>query len=213
MEHGIDVVVQSLTKNIGGFGTDMGGAVVGPRLLEPDLLLYRKDFGGVLAPRAAWPPLVYGLPTLALRTREQMATALRVAQFLERHPRVARVSYPGLQSHPQHPLARRQMKDFDGEFAPGIMIYFLLRGEGEAVRRLGARFIDHIAEHALSVTLAVSLGQIRTLIEHPSSMTHASVPAAVQEQSHIDPGGIRLSMGLEHPDDIIADLSAALESI
>jgi methionine-gamma-lyase len=213
LEHGIDVVVQSLTKNIGGFGTDMGGAVVGPRLLEPDLLLYRKDFGSVLAPRAAWSPLVYGLPTLALRTREQMATALRVAQFLEQHPRVARVSYPGLQSHPQHALARRQMRDFDGEFAPGVMVYFVLKGGGEAVRGLGARVIDHIAEHALSVTLAVSLGQIRTLIEHPSSMTHASVPAAIQEQSHIDPGGIRLSMGLEHPDDIIADLSAALESI
>jgi cystathionine beta-lyase/cystathionine gamma-synthase len=212
LEHGIDVVVQSLTKNIGGFGTDMGGAVVGPRLLEPDLLLYRKDFGGVLAPRAAWPPLVYGLPTLALRTREQMATALSVAQFLEQHPKVERVSYPGLQSHPQHALARRQMRDFDGEFAPGIMVYFVLKGGGEPVRKLGARVIDHIAQHALSVTLAVSLGQIRTLIEHPSSMTHASVPVTVQEQSGIDPGGIRLSLGLEHPDDIIADLNAALES-
>jgi cystathionine beta-lyase/cystathionine gamma-synthase len=213
LEHGIDVVVQSLTKNIGGFGTDMGGAVVGPRLLEPDLLLYRKDFGGVLAPRAAWPPLVYGLPTLAVRTREQMSTALLVARFLEQHPKVARVSYPGLPSHPQHPLAQRQMRDFDGEFAPGIMIYFLLKGEGEKVRRLGARLIDQVAEHALSVTLAVSLGQIRTLIEHPSSMTHAAVPATIQEESHIDPGGIRLSVGLEHPDDIISDLSAALESI
>ena len=211
LEHGIDMVVQSLTKNIGGFGTDMGGAVVGPRSLEPDLLLYRKDFGGVLAPRAAWPPLVYGLPTLALRTGQQMATALRVARFLEEHPKVARVSYPGLPSHPQHALAQRQMRDFDGEFAPGIMIYFLLQGEGEGVKRLGARLIDHIAENALSITLAVSLGQIRTLIEHPASMTHAAVPAAIQEQSHIDPGGIRLSVGLEHPDDIIADLSAALE--
>lgn len=213
IEHGIDVVVQSLTKNIGGFGTDMGGAVVGPRLLEPDLLLYRKDFGGVLAPKAAWPPLVYGLPTLALRTQQQMATALRVAQFLEKHPKVARVSYPGLPSHPQHALALRQMRDFDGRFAPGIMIYFLLRGEGEAVKHLGARVIDHVAENALSITLAVSLGQIRTLIEHPASMTHAAVPAAVQKQAHIDPGGVRLSMGLEHPDDIITDLSAALNAI
>jgi len=212
LEHGIDLVVQSLTKNIGGFGTDLGGAVIGPRLLEPDLLLYRKDFGGVLAPRAAWPHLVYGLPTLALRTRQQIATALRVAQFLEQHPKVERVSYPGLPSHPQHELARHQMRDFDGKFAPGIMIYLVLRGDGEAVRRLGARVIDQVAENALSVTLAVSLGQIRTLIEHPASMTHAAVPAAIQEQSHIDPGGIRLSVGLEHPDDIIGDLSAALDA-
>jgi cystathionine beta-lyase/cystathionine gamma-synthase len=123
------------------------------------------------------------------------------------------VSYPGLPSHPQHELAQRQMRDFDGRFAPGIMIYFLLRGEGEAVKRLGARVMDHIADHALSITLAVSLGQIRTLIEHPSSMTHAAVPAEVQHKAHIDPGGIRLSMGLEHPDDIIADLSAALAAV
>jgi cystathionine beta-lyase/cystathionine gamma-synthase len=212
IEHGIDVVVESLTKNVGGFGTDMGGAVVGPRLLEPDLLLYRKDFGGVLAPRAAWPPLVYGLPTLAVRARQQMATASKLAEFLEQHPKVAHVSYPGLPSHPQHALALRQMRDFDGEFAPGIMIYFRLHGEGEAAKELGARIIDHIAENALSITLAVSLGQIRTLIEHPASMTHAAVPAAVQEQSHIDPGGVRLSVGLEHPDDIIADLGAALDA-
>jgi cystathionine beta-lyase/cystathionine gamma-synthase len=213
LEHGIDVVAESLTKNVGGFGTDMGGAVVGPRILEPDLMLYRKDFGGVLAPRAAWSPLVYGLPTLALRTRAQMATALRVAEFLEQHPKVGRVSYPGLPSHPQHELARRQMRDFDGEFAPGIMIYFLLQGDGETAKRRGARFIDYLAEHALSITLAVSLGQIRTLVEHPASMTHASVPAAVQAQSHIDPGGVRLSIGLEHPDDIIADLDVALRTI
>lgn len=212
LEHGIDLVVQSLTKNIGGFGTDLGGAVIGPRLLEPDLLLYRKDFGGVLAPRVAWPHLVYGLPTLALRTRQQIATALRVAQFLAQHPKVERVSYPGLPSHPQHELARHQMRDFDGKFAPGIMIYLVLRGDGEAARQLGARVIDHVAENALSVTLAVSLGQIRTLIEHPASMTHAAVPTAIQEQLHIDPGGIRLSVGLEHPDDIIADLSAALDA-
>jgi cystathionine beta-lyase/cystathionine gamma-synthase len=142
-----------------------------------------------------------------------MATALRVAEFLEQHPKVGRVSYPGLPSHPQHELARRQMRDFDGEFAPGIMIYFLLQGDGETAKRRGARFIDYLAEHALSITLAVSLGQIRTLVEHPASMTHASVPAAVQAQSHIDPGGVRLSIGLEHPDDIIADLDVALRTI
>ncbi|MEM7356383.1 MAG: PLP-dependent transferase, partial [Acidobacteriota bacterium] len=107
LEHGIDLAVHSLTKNIGGFGTDMGGAVIGPSLLEPDLLLLRKDFGGVLSPKAAWPPLVYGLPTLPLRMRQQMETAQRVAEFLDNHPAVCRAVYPGLPSYPQHELARR----------------------------------------------------------------------------------------------------------
>ena len=106
LSQGIDLVVHSLTKNLGGFGTDMGGAVIGPRLLEPDLLLYRKDFGAPLAPRSAWPILVYGLPSLAIRVRKQQETALKVARFLERHPRISRVWYPGLRSHPQHALAR-----------------------------------------------------------------------------------------------------------
>jgi len=213
LELGIDMVVHSLTKNIGGFGTDMGGAVVGPRLLEPDLLLYRKDFGGVLSPKAAWPALVYGLPTLPLRSRRQTTTAFRVAQFLERHPKVARVVYPGLRSHPQHELARRQMRDFDGEFAPGIMIYFVLRGEGPQARERGTLLMDRLARNALAVTLAVSLGQVRTLVEHPASMTHAPVPPEQQIEAGIDPGGIRLSMGLEEPDDIIEDLEAALEAL
>ncbi|NJL28313.1 MAG: PLP-dependent transferase [Thermoanaerobaculia bacterium] len=213
IEHGIDIVVHSLTKNIGGFGTDMGGAVIAPKLLEPDLLLYRKDFGGVLSPKAAWPPLVYGLPTLALRSRRQMEIALEVARFLEGHPKITKVVYPGLPSHPQHELARRQMLDPEGNFAPGILIYFLLEGEGEEVKRRGARLMDKLANESMTITLAVSLGQLRTLIEHPSSMTHAPVPVEKQAEAHIDPGGIRLSMGLEHPADIIADLERALEAV
>jgi cystathionine beta-lyase/cystathionine gamma-synthase len=213
LEFGIDLVVHSLTKNIGGFGTDMGGAVIAPRLLEPDLLLYRKDFGGALSPKAAWPPLVYGLPTLPIRARRQMETALRVARFLEGHPKVSRVVYPGLPSHPQHELARRQMRDFDGQFAPGTLIYFCLGGEGEEVRAAGARFMDFLAEHALAVTLAVSLGQIRTLIEHPASMTHAVVPEDRQAAAGIHPAGIRLSIGLEDAGDILGDLDAALDAL
>ena len=212
LEHGFDLVVHSLTKNIGGFGTDMGGAVIGPELLEPDLLLYRKDFGGVLSPKAAWPALVYGLPTLALRARRQMETALEIARFLEGHAAIERVVYPGLDSHPQHDLARRQMVDLDGNFAPGIIIYFLLHGEGEAVKARGARLMDALADDALTITLAVSLGQIRTLIEHPSSMTHAPIPVEHQIEAGLDPGGIRLSIGLEPATDIIADLKAALDA-
>jgi len=213
MEHGIDLVVHSLTKNIGGFGTDMGGAVIAPSLLEPDILLYRKDFGGVLSPKASWPPLVYGLPTLPLRARRQMEVARAVAEFLEGHPKVERVVYPGFESHPQHELAKRQMRDFDGEFAPGILIYFLLAGEGEEVKARGAKFMDAIAKDALTVTLAVSLGQIRTLIEHPSSMTHAPIPVEAQIEAGIDPGGIRLAVGIERPEDVVADLESAFEAI
>jgi len=210
LTQGADVVVASLTKNIGGFGTDMGGVWVGPSLLEPDVLLFRKDFGAPLAPKDAWPPLVYGLPTLALRSRRQMESALKIARFLEGHPAVAKVLYPGLPSHPQHPLARKQMLDPDGNFAPGIMIYFVLKGTPEEARERGRRVMDHLADRALSVTLAVSLGQIRTLIEHPASMTHAPLPVEAQVAAGIDPGGIRISVGIERTEDILGDLDDAL---
>jgi methionine-gamma-lyase len=210
---GADLVAESLTKNIGGFGTDMGGVVVGPRLLEPDLLLYRKDFGAPLSPKAAWPPLVYGLPTLALRSRRQIETALAVAKFLEKRPEVERVIYPGLESHPQHALARQQMRDPDGNFAPGILIYFTLKGTASEARERGKKMMDHLAQKALTVTLAVSLGQPRTLIEHPASMTHAPIPAEAQVAAGIDPGGIRLSLGLEAPTDIMGDLEDAFAII
>jgi len=210
MTHGIDLVVHSLTKNLGGFGTDMGGVVVSPRQLEPDLLLYRKDHGAPLAPRAAWPVLAYGLPSLAVRIRRQQETALRVARVLARHPKVARVAYPGLASHPRHALARRQMRDPEGRFAPGTLVYFTMAGGPAIARRRGERVMDHLARHSLAITLAVSLGQVRTLIEHPASMTHAAVPRAAQAAAGIEPGGVRLSLGLEDPGDIIADLRSAL---
>lgn len=213
LAHGFDLVVHSLTKNIGGFGTDMGGAVIGPSLLGPDLLLYRKDFGGVLSPRAAWSPLVYGLPTLPVRMRQQVETALRIAKFLEGHGKIQQVFYPGLPSHPQHALARRQMVDFEGSFLPGILIYFLLDGDAEEAKTRGAQLMDFLASNALTVTLAVSLGQVRTLIEHPASMTHAPIPAPEQAAAHIDPGGIRLSIGLEPAEDILQDLATALAEI
>ncbi len=208
---GANVVAESLTKNLNGFGTDMGGAVTCGKLLYPDLLLYRKDFGAVLAPKAAWPVLVHGLPTLALRTRRQQETAMKVARFLEDHPAVDRVMYPGLDSHPHHDVARRQMVDVTGQFAPGILVYFVLKGTPEEGRALGARVIDQIASESLAITLAVSLGQPRTLIEHPASMTHAPLPVEAQLAAGIDPGGVRLSMGLEEAEDILADLDVALQ--
>ena len=210
IEHGADLVIHSLTKNICGFGTDMGGAVIGARNYLPLLLSYRKDFGGVLSPKSAWPILVYGLSTMALRVKRQEATALAVAEFLEQHPLVKRVNYPGLKNFPQHELARRQMTDFDGNFAPGTLVYFVLKGAHPAARRTAERIIDRVARESYTITLAVSLGQVRTLIEHPSSMTHSSVPLAKQVHEGIDPGGVRLSIGLEDAGDLIKDLGRAM---
>lgn len=216
IEHGVDIVVHSLTKGIGGFGTDMGGAVILPKVLHNTLMLYRKDFGGVLSPKAAWNILVYGLPSLAARMANMQRTARHVAEFLERHPKVSRVAYPGLASFPQRALAEKQMVDYRGKFAPGSMIYFTLK-EKPGRYDAGERFIDYIADKAYCVTLAVSLGQIKTLIENPYSMTHSAYQAAgdARELEHekkqrLEPGGIRLSVGLEDRQDIIADLEKGL---
>jgi cystathionine beta-lyase/cystathionine gamma-synthase len=205
---GADIVCHSLTKNICGFGTDMGGAVIADRARESDLLLYRKDFGGVLSSKNAWPILVYGLPSLELRLRKEEQNALEVSRFLEDHPKVERVSYPGLESFPQRELARRQMTDFDGNFAPSNMVYFVVKGGGKASSRL----VNHCSKHAYTITLAVSLGQIRTLIEKPTGMTHSALPAAVQRAGHLSPGGVRLSIGIEDAGDIIHDLREALKT-
>ncbi len=212
MTLGADVVVYSLTKGIGGFGTDMGGAVLASDKLRNEIMMYRKDFGGVLSPKAAWDFLVYGLPTLTTRLEATQRSAAKIAAWLERHPKVERVSYPGLASFPQARLARKQLRTLTGEFAPGAMIYFEVKdkkGDGEA----GARLIDWVASNALSITLAVSLGQIKTLIEHPYSMTHSALPEADKLQGGVHPGGIRLSVGLEAPDDLIADLQSALAAV
>jgi len=204
---GADFAVHSLTKNICGFGTDMGGAVVAAQRFESDLLLYRKDFGGVLSSKNAWPILVYGLPSLELRMRKEEQNALEVARFLEGHPKVARVSYPGLESFPQRDLARRQMTDFDGTFAPSNMIYFVMKG-GD---RPSSRLVNYCSRRAYTITLAVSLGQIRTLIEKPTGMTHSALPAAVRKAGHLSAGGVRLSVGIEDAGDIIHDLREALK--
>lgn len=211
---GSDFVLHALTKNIGGFGTDMGGVVVGPKWALPGLFLYRKDFGGILSPKSAWSILVYGMPTLPLRMRQQMATAMQVAVFLDMHPKIEEVLYPGLSTHPQHELAKKQMCDYEGNFAPGSLVYFKLNGATpEESRTKGEAFINYLAKNAYTLTLAVSLGHTRTLIEHPASMTHSPIPAPEQVKMGIDPGGIRVSIGIEPARDIIMDLGEALKQI
>jgi methionine-gamma-lyase len=210
-KHGVDVIVHSLTKGLGGFGTVMGGAVITRHEFHEPLIIFRKDYGSILPPLNAWHILVYGVPTLALRIPRQQDNALKVARFLETHSLVDMVRYPGLPSFPQYDLAKQLLRDYDGNFAPGIMIYFSLKGaDPEQSKLAGQRMMNYLADHAYAITLAVSLGQIRTLIEHPASMSHVSYPAMEQIAMGIDPGGIRLAVGIENPDDIITDLNAAL---
>ena len=211
--HGADLVVQSLTKGISGFGTDMGGAVIGRDRFHQPLLMHRKDFGGMLPPKSAWPILVYGLPTLPARMAHQQQTALQVAEFLAQHPQVRHVAYPGLAAGPQLALARRQMVSPEGDFAPGGILYFVLQGHEQAAAQAAERFVNAIAHEAYSITLAVSLGQVRTLIEEPYTMTHASLPQDVKRARGLEPGGIRLSIGLEDWRDIVADLDVAFKSL
>ncbi|MBU1700963.1 MAG: PLP-dependent aspartate aminotransferase family protein [Candidatus Eisenbacteria bacterium] len=214
LSFGVDVVLHSLTKNLCGFGTEMGGVVILPsEELEGDLLMFRKDFGGALSAKTAWSILVHGLPTLEIRMDREQSSALQIARYLEEHPLVERVIYPGLESFPQGALARKQMLTPNGKFAPGVMIYFILKGDEEVRQRLSDLFVDHLATHAYTITLAVSLGQIRTLVEKPSTMTHAAVPVECQKGASIDPGGVRLSVGLEDPQDILNDLDDGFTAI
>ncbi|MFH0736489.1 MAG: aminotransferase class I/II-fold pyridoxal phosphate-dependent enzyme [bacterium] len=214
LEFGVDFVVYSLTKGIGGFGTDMGGAVIGKRSFRNLLLLYRKDFGAVLNTKSAWAILTYGLPTLALRMKKMIETAFKVALYLNQHPKIKFVNYPGLPNYKFYELAKKQMLDFDGNFAPGSMIYFGLAGKDPAeTKENGKKFMNYAADNAYTMTLAVSLGHTRTLIEHPASMTHSVVPPELLAEKGIDPGGVRLAIGLENPDDIISDLEKSLSII
>jgi len=214
IELGADFSVNSLTKGLGGFGTDMGGVVTGKMAYRDVLLLYRKDFGAVLNNKSAWNVLTYGLTTLPLRIKQQMKSALRIAEYLSNHPKVEYVRYPGLPSHPGYNVARKQMIDFNGNFAPGSLIYFVLQGDSaHESKENGRNFINQVANNAYTMTLAVSLGHTRTLIEHPASMTHSMIPAEKLSESAIDPGGIRIAIGIEDTNDILMDLDECLKVI
>ena len=214
IELGANFSVNSLTKGLGGFGTDMGGVVVGKNKYRDLLLLYRKDFGAVLNNRSAWTVTTYGLPTLNLRIRQQIKSAQKVAEYLESHPKVEFVNYPGLKNYKYYELAKKQMLDFNGNFAPGSLIYFVLKGNDAADSKEKAKkFINYAAKNAYTMTLAVSLGHTRTLIEHPASMTHSMVPVEKLKGSGIDPGGIRIACGLENVDDILMDLDECLKIV
>ncbi len=199
LEHGADIVVHSATKYIGGHGDVVAGLAVGPaEIMARVRSTTLKNFGGIISPFDAW-LLLRGLKTLAVRMERHSENALRVARYLEQHPLVMRVYYPGLESSPQYELARRQMDGFGG------LLSFELLGGIEAGRTL--------LSAVQLCTVAVSLGDTDTLIQHPASMTHAVVPAEARAAAGISDGLVRLSVGLEAADDIIADLDQALAAV
>jgi len=198
LDLGIDVVVHSATKFLGGHGDAMGGAVAGPaefvkRVLQGPV----RNFGGCISPFNAW-LIARGMTTLPLRMERHNANSLRVAEWLHDHPAVAWVRYPWHPAHPQYDLAQRQMPGGGG----GVVV-FELKGGVEA----GARLLNRIRLCALTV----SLGDVRTLITHPASTTHRSVPHEARLASGITDGLVRLAVGLEDVEDIVADLEQALK--
>ncbi len=195
---GVDVVLHSMTKYIGGHADILAGAMVGSKeLVEKCRWETNKYFGGVPAPMTCW--LAHrGIKTLAIRMERHNKNALTVANFLDSHRRIKKVHYPGLASHPQHNLAKRQMKGFGG------MISF----EVENVAQ-GRKLVDNLG----LCTLAVSLGDVSTIIQHSASMTHAAIPKALREKAGITDGLLRLSVGIEAVEDIVEDLENALNKL
>jgi methionine-gamma-lyase len=195
---GADLVVHSTTKYLTGHGAIVGGAAIGrDAVFMHERVAYNQRYlGGVPSPFDTWLTNL-GLKTFEVRMQRHCANAQKIANFLEGNTQVARVFYPGLETHPGHEVARRQMSAFGG------MLSFELKGGFKA----GERMLNRVR----LATLAVSLGNVDTLIQHPASMTHSSVPAQERRRMGISDGLVRLSVGIEDPDDLIADLDQALE--
>lgn len=198
-EFGADMVLHSMTKFINGHADIVGGIVIAKT--EEDYMKLAgtmKNIGCNMDPHQAFLTR-RGLKTMAIRIERSQSSAMKVAEFLERHPKVKWVLYPGLKSHPQHELAQRQMKGY------GAMISFELKDGLNA-----GKILMNNVKMAL---LAVSLGGIETLIQHPASMTHSKMSAESRQAAGITDGLVRLSVGIEEVEDIITDLSQALDKI
>ncbi|WP_100372576.1 methionine gamma-lyase [Bacillus sp. FJAT-45037] len=196
LEYGCDVVVHSATKYLGGHGDLIAGVAIGTKeFLDHIHFTTQKDIGGILAPMDAY-LLVRGIKTLGVRMDRHCENAQKVAEFLEAHPKTTKVMYPGLPSFPQHELAKKQMDGFGGlisfEVADGLEAGIQMMNKLNLLKR------------------AVSLGDVDSLIQHPASMTHSVVPAEERIKMGISDGLIRLSVGIENVEDIIADLEQAL---
>jgi cystathionine gamma-lyase len=198
LELGFDIVVHSTTKYLNGHSDVIGGAaILKDETWKEKLAFLQNAVGGVPSPFDAFLTL-RGIKTLAVRMERHCGNAMHIAAWLEKHPKVARVIYPGLASHPQHTLAARQMNT-----RYGGMVTAVLKGGLAASRRF--------LERCKLFTLAESLGGVESLIEHPAIMTHASLPEDVRAGLGIDDGLVRLSVGIESVDDLIAELKYALE--
>lgn len=196
---GADIVLHSITKFINGHADVVGGIIVAANKNLYDKLRSMMTFLGCnMDPHQAY-LVIRGLKTLSLRIERAQANAIEIARFLETHSKVEWVRYPGLHTHPQYDLAKRQMK------GPGSMISFGLKGGLEAGRRL--------MNNVKLAILAVSLGGVETLIEHPASMTHFKVPQEEKRKSGITDGLVRYSVGIEDVTDLIEDLKQALEKV
>lgn len=197
---GVDIVVHSATKYIGGHSDIIGGvAIVGDNAELADRMKFIQNAtGGILGPFDSFLAL-RGVKTLDVRMERHSHSAMKIAEWLSHHPKVEKVWYPGLSSHPQHELAKRQMRGFGG------MVTAVLKGDLDASRRM--------LSACKIFTLAESLGGVESLIEHPAIMTHASVPKEQREALGISDGLIRLSVGIESVEDLIADLDEALAKI
>ena len=196
LEHGFDIVMHSTTKYLNGHSDIVGGCVVTKDTdLTARLRFLHNAVGSIAGPFDSFLAL-RGLKTLALRMERHCANALKIAAWLETHPKVERVIYPGLESHPQHALAKKQMHGFGG------IVTFFVKGGLSATKR--------VLERTQLFTLAESLGGVESLIEHPAIMTHASIPQDQRARLGISDELVRLSVGIEDADDLIADLEQAL---
>jgi cystathionine gamma-lyase len=197
LEQGVDIVMHSTTKYLNGHSDIVGGcAVVGSdRELVEKMKFLQNAIGSVAGPFDSFLAL-RGLKTLALRMERHCENALKIARRLDKHPSISKVIYPGLESHPQHTLAKKQMSAFGG------IVTVVLKGDLVAAKRF--------LERCRLFTLAESLGGVESLIEHPAIMTHASIPAEQRARIGISDSLVRLSVGIEDADDLIADLAQAL---
>ncbi len=198
LELGVDIALHSTTKYINGHSDVVGGGMVAREEAWAERIGFLQNAMGTCAGPQDCYLVLRGIKTLAVRMEEHNRNALGIARWLERHAGVSQVLHPGLESHPQHALARKQMKGFGGTFS------FRVGG--------GAAAVDALLRRVKVFTLAESLGGVESLIDHPATMTHASIPPDVRAGMGIGDDLIRLSVGLEHLDDLIADLDQALSA-
>jgi len=199
LNHGADIVLHSMTKFINGHSDVVGGAMMmNSQEIRDKLFFYQNAIGPAQSPFDSW-LVLRGIKTLAVRMKAHAQNAMKVAEYLEKHPKVERVVYPGLKSHPQYELGKKQMS------GPGGMITFFIKGGINESRK----FLENVKLFAL----AESLGGVESLVDHPAIMTHASIPKEVREQLGIFDNLVRLSVGIEDCDDLIRDLDVAFSKI